>query len=151
MTREEFEKIVAEEFDRAVPEKFHNLIENVAFLVEDEPDDATRAEQGLGHGETLLGLYRGIAHVNRGESYGVGPTMPDTITLYQLPIEDEATDLEHESTHLQHTDKLEFVGVSYEEWVRKVVRETIWHEVAHYFGFDEHQVRGREEQDRGVE
>lgn len=148
MTREEFEKIVAEEFDRAVPEKFHNLIENVAFLVEDEPDDATKAENGLGPHETLLGLYRGIAHVNRGEGYGVGPTMPDTITLYQLPIEDEAADLEHDA---KHSNNLQNVGVSYEEWVRKVVRETIWHEVAHYFGYDEHQVRGREDRDRGVE
>jgi len=126
MTREEFEKIVAEEFDRAVPEKFHNLIENVAFLIEDEPDDATKAENGLGEGETLLGLYRGIAHVNRGEGYGVGPTMPDTITLYQLPIEDAALE----------------DGVP----VAQVVRETIWHEVAHYFGYDEGQVRGREDE-----
>lgn len=146
MTREEFEKIVAEEFGRAVPEKFHSLIENVAFLVEDEPDQETRTERGLGEHETLLGLYKGVPHTARGEGYGVGPTLPDTITLYQLPIEDEATDLEHEATHLQHTDKLEFVGVLYEERVRKVVRETIWHEVAHYFGFDEHQVRNREEQ-----
>jgi predicted Zn-dependent protease with MMP-like domain len=128
MSREEFEKIVEEEFPRAVPEKFHHLIQNVGFLVEDEPDEATRRENNLRDDETLLGLYRGISHVNRGEYYGVGPTLPDTVTLYQLPIEEAA---------LQD-------GVP----VAQVVRETIWHEVAHYFGYDEGQVEDRER--RGI-
>src|SRR5580693_7734022 len=90
MSREEFEKIVEEEFPRAVPEKFHHLIQNVGFLIEDEPDAETRRENNLRPDETLLGLYKGISHVNRGEWYGVGATLPDTITLYQLPIEQAA-------------------------------------------------------------
>lgn len=143
MTREEFEQIVAEEFHRAVPEKFHRLIENVAFLIEGEPDQETRVERNLAPHETLLGLYRGVPHTARGEGYGIGPTLPDTITLYQLPIEDEAAELEHEA---KHSNDLQIVGVSYEECVRKVVRDTIWHEVAHYFGYDEHQVRNREDE-----
>lgn len=114
MTREEFEHIVAEEFPKAVPEKFHHLIKNVAFLVEDHSQDGD-----------LLGLYHGIAHTARGAHYGEGPTMPDTITLYQEEIEEEAKNK----------------GVP----VAQVVRETIWHEVAHYFGFDEDQVRDRED------
>ncbi len=117
MTREEFEKIVEEEFPRAVPEKFHNLIANVGFLVEDEAP-----------GGDLLGLYQGIALTARGDHYGVGPTLPDTITLYQKTIELHA----HE------------VGLP----VAQVIRETIWHEVAHYFGFDEDQVQDREQ--RGI-
>ena len=137
MTREEFEKIVEEEFPRAVPEKFHHLIHNVGFLIEDEPGAQVRAEEGLRPNETLLGLYRGIPHSARGESYGIGATLPDTITLYRRPIEDEAA-------HLEHSNILQNVGMSYEEAVRKVIRETIWHEVAHYMGYDEHQVRGRE-------
>lgn len=127
MTREEFEKIVEEEFPRAVPAKFHHLIHNVGFLVEDEPSRETRREQGLHPNETLLGLYRGVPHTARGDFYGVGATLPDTITLYQRPIEYEA-------------------GVAGD--VRKVIRETIWHEVAHYFGYDEEQVRGREEKNK---
>ena len=126
MTREEFEKLIAEEFPKAVPEKFHKLLKNVAFLAEDEAPD-----------KDLLGLYHGISHVDRGDWYGVGGTLPDTITLYQKTIEDHAT-------HLQHTNKLENVGMLYEEWVRKVVRETIWHEVGHYLGLDEEQVGGLE-------
>lgn len=125
MTREEFEKLIEKEFENAIPEKFRPHIRNVGFLVEDEPDEETRRLENLGPGETLLGLYRGIPYPARGDIYGMGSTMPDTITLYQKPIEDEAS----------HT------GGD----IRRVIRETIWHEVAHLFGMDEHQVRHREE------
>lgn len=141
MTPEEFEKIVAEEFPRAVPEKFHSYIKNLAFIVEDEPSAEVRTTENLGENETLLGYYRGVPHTARGDLYGVGPTLPDTIVLYQYPIEDEAYDM------LQ-ANKPELVRASFKDAVRRVIRETIWHEVAHYFGMDEHQVRKREDEDR---
>lgn len=128
MKREEFEKIVEAEFPEAIPEKFRHLIKNVAFLVEEESPE-----------EDLLGLYQGIPATARGDLYGVGATLPDTITLYRKAIEEEAT-------HMQYTCKLEFISMSYEECVRRVIRETIWHEVAHYFGFDEDQVQRREDE-----
>lgn len=137
MRREEFEKLVEEEFENAIPEKFRPHIKNVGFLVEDEPDQETRREEGLGPGETLLGLYRGIPYPMRGDLYGMGSTMPDTITLFQKPIEDEASNLEHSSI-LQNT------RIDFEACVRQVIRDTIWHEVAHLFGMDEHEVRHRE-------
>ena len=134
MTREEFEKLVEEEFPKAVPAQFHAHIKNVAFLVEDEAPE-----------RDLLGLYQGIPHTARGDMYGVGAVLPDTITLYQKSIEDEAAEIEH--SHI-----LQNVGMSYEECVRKVVRETMWHEVAHYFGFDEGAVQHREHlRDHGPE
>lgn len=132
MTREEFERVVAEEFPGAIPEKFKAKLQNVAFLVEDEPTLEVRIEEGLSPGETLLGYYKGVPHTARGDGYGVGATYPDTITLYRLPIEIEANEL----------------GGG-EENIRKVVRDTIWHEVAHHFGMDEPMVRRREEE-RGV-
>lgn len=112
MTREEFEQLVEEEFEKAIPEKFRGKIKNVAFLVEDN------------HPE-LLGLYNGIPMPMRGDWYGMGATLPDTITLFQKPIENEAS---------QH-----------DEPIRKVIRETIWHEVAHHFGMDEEEVQNRED------
>ena len=137
MLPEEFEKLVAEEFPRAIPEKFRDKIKNVAFLVEGDPSPDVRAIEGLDSGETLLGYYRGVPHTARGDSYGVGNTLPDTITLYQNPIEREAR-------HLEHTHILKDVSMSYEEAVRKAIRETIWHEVAHHFGMDETTVRAKE-------
>ena len=136
--------MIEEEFAKAVPEKFHALLKNVAFLAEQEPSEDVRRQEGLGEGETLLGLYHGIPHTARGDYYGVGGTLPDTITLYQGPIEEEAAEIEH-------SNNLKNVGVSHEECLRKVVRETIWHEVAHYLGYDEEQVRGREnKRDNGI-
>ena len=60
---------------------------NVAVLVEWEPDARTRREEELSEDETLLGLYRGVPNTARGSEYGVGATLPDTITLFQRPIE----------------------------------------------------------------
>lgn len=131
MTLEEFEQIVAEEFPRAIEERFQGKIKNVAFLVEDEPSSALRAEENLGPHMTLLGHYRGIPRSVRGDNYGVGPTLPDTITLFRIPIEWEAHRM----------------GGG-EENLRKAIRETIWHEVAHHFGMNEGEVRAREKKRR---
>ena len=123
MTREEFEKLIAEGFER-LPQSVRDKIKNVAILVEDEPSQEDRKAEGLTDYETLLGLYKGIPLSVRGENYGVGMTLPDTITLYRLPILEAAEEDGKD--------------------VRDVVAETIWHEFAHHFGMDEHEVRSRE-------
>lgn len=123
MSGEQFEKLVEDGFEQ-LPQWVREKIKNVALLVEDEPSDEDRKIQGLSDEETLLGLYKGIPLSERGEQYGVGMTMPDTITLYQLPIEQAAEE-----------DGLP---------VAQVIAETIWHEFAHHFGMDEHEVRDRE-------
>lgn len=128
MTREEFEKLVAEGFER-LPEWVRKKISNVALLVEDEPSQEDRVAEGLSGNETLLGLYKGTPLSARGDMYGVGMTMPDTITIYQHPIEDAALEDGKD--------------------IREVVAETIWHEFAHHFGMDEHEVRERE-RERGA-
>jgi predicted Zn-dependent protease with MMP-like domain len=123
MRRNDFEELVVEGYGR-LPEWVREKIKNVALLVEDEPSQEDREAEGLGDDKTLLGLYKGIPLSARGENYGVGMTLPDTITLYQLPIEEAAEE--------DNKD------------VRDVVAETIWHEFAHHFGMDEHEVRERE-------
>ncbi len=126
-----FRALVARVWD-GMPPRFKARIENVALLVEDEPSEETRREENLEDGETLLGLYHGIPESVRGENYGVGVTLPDTITLYRLPILQEANALMHERM------------LSEEAAIEEAVRETLWHEVGHYFGLHEEEVRGRE-------
>jgi predicted Zn-dependent protease with MMP-like domain len=128
MKREQFEKLIEDGYEK-LSQWVREKIENVAVLVEDEPSEEERKEQGLRDNETLLGLYKGVPLSARGENYGVGMTLPDTITLYQIPIEQAA----------------EEDGLS----VEQVITETIWHEFAHHFGMDEHEVRARE-QGRGI-
>ncbi len=66
----------------------------------------------------LLGLYEGVALPDRGPD----PTglLPDKITLYRKTILEEAADTDGD--------------------VFRVVRETLIHEIAHYFGFDEDRI-----------
>jgi len=141
MDQNEFEQLVAKEFER-LPERFRKKIRNVAFLVEDEPSDEVLREAGLGEGETLLGFYHGIPNTVRGGEYGVGPTLPDSISIYKLPTEDEARECLGHSAHYQ--DEV------FKETVRTIVAETVWHEVAHYFGFEEEEVERREEERKNI-
>ncbi len=128
MNKEDFEALVEQIGFTSVPEKFRSKMNNVVLVVSDEPDLKTRKENGLTQGETLLGLYVGIPHTERGDGYGVGVVFPDTITLFRLPILDVARE--------------EDISV------RKVIEDTIWHEVAHHFGLSEEEVRRREEERR---
>ena len=128
METADFEKLVDEGYEK-LPQWVRDKIKNVALLVEDEPSGEDRKAEGLADDETLLGLYKGIPLSERGEQYGVGATMPDTITLYQKPIEQAAEE-----------DGME---------VAQVVTDTIWHEFAHHFGMEEGEVRARERQRDG--
>jgi predicted Zn-dependent protease with MMP-like domain len=74
----------------------------------------------------LLGLYQGYPLTTR--SVGQSFTMPDRITIYQGPHERMA----------RNPAELE-----------QMVADTVWHEIAHYFGMDEGRVR-RAERKRGV-
>jgi predicted Zn-dependent protease with MMP-like domain len=69
----------------------------------------------------LLGLYHGRPLTVRSVSESF--TMPDRITIYQGP---------HERMARNPAD------------LRRLVEETVWHEVAHYFGMNEEQVRRAE-------
>ena len=69
----------------------------------------------------LLGLYHGRPLPMRSVSDPFA--MPDTITIYQGPHERMARD---------------------ETELERIVGDTVWHEVAHYFGMDEAQVRSAE-------
>ncbi|HUY62595.1 MAG TPA: metallopeptidase family protein [Candidatus Paceibacterota bacterium] len=126
MAAEEFEQLVRGGVER-LPAWVRDKIANVALFIEDEPSEEVRKREKLAPNETLLGLYEGVPLTAR--AYGEGLILPDTITLYRLPIEEVALE-----------DEMD---------VRDVVAETVWHEFAHYFGMDEHEVRLREEERDG--
>ena len=127
-----FRALVEQEW-AGMPPRFRERVTNVAVLVEDEPSAEVRAQEGLEEEETLLGLYHGIPNTARGSDYGVGGTVPDTITLYRLPILAEAYDSRERNEDA-------------DDAVRRVVRETVWHEVGLYLGLDEDGVGKREDE-----
>src|SRR5262249_16938158 len=113
MNRRRFEALV-EKAMRRLPRRFKDRIANIAVVVEDWADDETLADVGVEPPETLYGLYRGIDLTRRDSSYG--NVLPDTIHIYQGPIEEDCAD---------------------ETEMEELVRETVIHELGHYFGLDD--------------
>ena len=113
MTRRQFEALV-EKALRKLPRTFRQRIANIAVVVEDWADDETLAEMGIEPPDTLYGLYRGVDLTRRDSSYG--NVLPDVITIYQGPIEEDAVD---------------------EAEMAAIVRETVVHELGHFFGLDD--------------
>ncbi|HCA79482.1 MAG TPA: hypothetical protein DEP53_07070 [Bacteroidetes bacterium] len=118
MTREQFEEIAEHAFE-SLPDAFKHRVENVQIVVEDFPstDAMVRSKAGK---HNLLGLYQGVPLPQRGTSYGMYPVGPDKITLYQQNIER--------------------VCSSDEEIEHRIV-EVLFHELGHYFGMNEREVR----------
>jgi predicted Zn-dependent protease with MMP-like domain len=123
MTRRQFEALVDKAL-RKLPKKFKDRIANIAVVVEDWADDETLEEMGIEPPDTLYGLYRGIDLTRRDSSYG--NVMPDVITIYQGPIEEDADD---------------------EREMAEIVRETVVHELGHYFGLDDETMHRIEDEE----
>lgn len=115
MTRDEFEQLVKEGVD-AIDEKFLQKLKNVEIVIEDDPTPQ-QVEKLRIRGGFLFGLYEGIPQTKR---EGYGQVLPDKITIFKNPIE-----------------KFFFRS----DDIKKAVRDTVWHEIAHHFGMDEHRVR----------
>ncbi len=116
MERERFTKLVEEALD-SLPAEFRKRIRNVAVLVEDLPPG--QAPPRRGQPRTLrLGLFHGVPATRK--SVFDLPTGPDYVVLYQKNIE---------------------AVCSSEDEIRHQVRQTVIHEIGHYFGMSEEQLR----------
>jgi predicted Zn-dependent protease with MMP-like domain len=126
VTPAEFDRIV-EEACKRIPGRFRKRLDNVAVIVAMEPSAAQLAHARVRPGSTLLGLYEGRPLTGR--SVFEPWAMPDRITIFQGPHERMARSPEH---------------------LLELVSATVWHEIAHYFGMDEAQVRAAERRRRRV-
>jgi predicted Zn-dependent protease with MMP-like domain len=98
-----FEEHVRSALD-ALPPNIAAALDNIAVVVADEhPDDPD-----------LFGLYEGTPLPERGDMAGA---LPDRITIYRLPLEEEFGD---DPDELEHE-----------------IRVTVLHELGHFFGLDE--------------
>ena len=121
ISRKEFERLV-ERALRTLPRRFRARLENIAVVVEDWADDDTLEEMGIEPPDTLYGLYRGTDLTRRDTTYG--GVLPDVITIYQGPIEEDCDSIPE---------------------MEALVRDTVVHEVGHYFGLDDEQLDELEE------
>ena len=126
MTDEEFEELVNAGIE-AIPKKFLDLLNNVAIVIDQEPTNEQKVKLHLHAGLTLFGLYEGVPQSRRGANYTA--VLPDKITIFRGPILRTATDPEQ---------------------IKQMVKNTVWHEIAHHFGMDETQVRNAEKKRRAA-
>jgi predicted Zn-dependent protease with MMP-like domain len=143
MTDERFEQLVSEGVE-AIPARFLAKLENVAIVIADTPTRAQLRANYIPDNETLLGLYEGIPLIERGENYG-GFVLPDKITIFKLPILEAAATSSHlDGEMIARPAKGGFRGD--DEVIRRIVKETVWHEIAHYFGYNDAMIEEREEE-----
>ena len=117
LTRAQFERVVDEALE-SLPPRFARLVENVAIAVEEEPceEDLESSEDGDDNNSELLGIYRGVALTERTHDV---PLLPDEIAIFRGPINR--------------------VTRTREEAVEEV-RETVIHELGHYFGLGDDEM-----------
>jgi len=110
LSETDFRNIVTKAID-AIPKRYATHIKNLAFVIEDEPNEIQRQKLRLRQDQSLYGLYEGVPLTQRGAGYNL--VLPDKITIFKRPIE--------------------MTSYSQAE-LEKQVAQTVWHEVAHYFG-----------------
>lgn len=126
LTDEEFEKYLAEAIDN-IPPPYSGHLQNVAFLLEDDPTPEQRQKLRLYPNETLYGLYEGVPLPQRG---GTLKILPDKITIFKNPLLAASRDVND---------------------LRAKVGHTVWHEVAHYYGLDHQKIHELDSKSRNKE
>ena len=110
-----FERLVARALDRLPPD-FHDHLENVSVVIEEEPDPELLEEMGMNPDDpedTLFGIYEGVPLTERRHDEVL---LPDQITIFRRPLLDWAES---------------------EDEIVEEVRITVLHEIGHFFGMDE--------------
>ena len=98
-----------------LPAEFRELVDDIAFVVQDFPDDETIKDLGLDSEFDLLGLFHGADLAARRANRGHAE--PTTIVLYRRPI------LDYWAEH--------------NESLRAIVRHVLIHEIGHHFGLSD--------------
>ena len=122
MTRERFMEVVGEVLDD-LPRLFRERIHNVAVLVEDyppqqQPRPHAPRPRGARPRTLLMGIFAGVPRTEK--SVFQAPAGPDHIVLYQKNIEAVCRS---------------------EAEVHEQIRRTVLHELGHYFGMTEEELR----------
>ena len=116
VSRKQFEQLVADAL-RGIPADLRGALDNIEVVVDDWPTEEQLAEVDLEPDDVLFGLYQGTPLPQRSPMQPYA--LPDVITIFQGPLEDECET---------------------EDEIREEIRRTVVHEIAHYFGFDEERL-----------
>ncbi|MEO8275343.1 MAG: metallopeptidase family protein [Thermoanaerobaculia bacterium] len=113
---EEFEALVEQALGN-LPDEFKAALDNVAVMIAEEPSDEDLIEVGIDpedpERDELFGLYQGTPLTERDSFYS---GLPDRVLIFRGPILRECVT---------------------RRAVMREVRETVQHELGHYFGMEE--------------
>ena len=112
-----FDQLVTDAMNE-LPQSLKNRLSNVSVVVEDRPTSAVLEKLGSMKNRTLLGLFQGIP-LNK-KSVWQPASMPERITIFRKNIE-----------NLCRSD----------EEIKQKIKEVVRHEVAHFVGFTEDEIR----------
>lgn len=116
MDEDAFHRLVVETLD-SLPAEVQRQLDLVAVQIAHKPSRAQRAGLRMRPWEQLYGLYEGVPLPERG---GDAPLLPDSITIFRLPL----------TRDFRAPDEL-----------RMQIRRTVLHELAHFFGIDDDRLR----------
>jgi len=102
------------EFEKLVKEAVDSLPENILRKMDNVE---IVVEQGSANGP-FLGLYQGVPKTAWGRGFGM--RLPDKITIFQQPLERSSRS---------------------EKELKEIVKNVVWHEIGHHFGYDEKGIR----------
>ena len=111
-----FEVLVEQALD-SLPAGVRKLLENVAVVIEDEPNEDQLRTTRTPPGSTMYGLYDGISPVTYGADWY---PVPNKITIFRLPLEEDFPDPRE---------------------LRREVQRTVMHELGHHAGHDHSGLR----------
>jgi predicted Zn-dependent protease with MMP-like domain len=104
-----FERLV-ERALAAIPSPFRECLPEVAIVIDDEPTREQLRDNDMDADDTLYGLYEGVPRTDYGADW---LTVPNRITLFRLPLEEDFPDPDD---------------------LAEEVRITVIHELAHHLG-----------------
>lgn len=119
-----FEKLVSSAL-ASFPKRLRDAMSNVAIVIENSPRARHGHETEIGRRGLLLGLYEGVPQTAWGRTQS--GVLPDKITIFQQSIEKLAAD---------------------DESLKELVRDVVWHEIGHHFGFSDKELRRMEQRRR---
>lgn len=117
MDRKHFEELVDQAL-AGLPPEFADRLDNVSVVVQDWASPAQLGKVNLKDPHHLLGLYEGIPLTRRPDAYA--GALPDQISIFRIPIEEMSRN---------------------DEEIKAQVRKTVMHELGHYFGMSEKELR----------
>ncbi len=116
LKEKDFDRIVQKAIER-IPHEMRQYLDNILISIRKRPSKNMLDEMGLPPNDLLLGLYTGVSLPERSATNP--PLFPDSIILFQEPLEEMCDTIEE---------------------LKEEIEITIVHEIAHFVGISDERL-----------